>query len=170
MHVFETISKRCSCILMHLIATRWLKHLFALADVGFEIPNRFVVGYALDYNEYFRDLNVSPEFAAAANLVTFWKAVEKKRWKRRRWESKHGKSKRFSPPLWNLNSPNRYPPWLRRFYMQLQRFIRVVCESTFVWKTETSRESLLYYLRTIWFLPSILVAWTSITGKTRSSL
>ncbi|KAM9839266.1 hypoxanthine-guanine phosphoribosyltransferase [Aulostomus maculatus] len=24
--------------------------------VGFEIPNRFVVGYALDYNEYFRDL------------------------------------------------------------------------------------------------------------------
>uniref|UniRef100_A0A3Q3AJD6 Phosphoribosyl transferase domain containing 1b n=1 Tax=Kryptolebias marmoratus TaxID=37003 RepID=A0A3Q3AJD6_KRYMA len=28
-----------------------------LIDVGFEIPNRFVVGYALDYNEYFRDLN-----------------------------------------------------------------------------------------------------------------
>ncbi|GAA6213943.1 phosphoribosyltransferase domain-containing protein 1 isoform X2 [Lates japonicus] len=25
--------------------------------VGFEIPDRFVVGYALDYNEYFRDLN-----------------------------------------------------------------------------------------------------------------
>ncbi|XP_078794797.1 hypoxanthine-guanine phosphoribosyltransferase isoform X1 [Oryzias latipes] len=25
--------------------------------IGFEIPNRFVVGYALDYNEYFRDLN-----------------------------------------------------------------------------------------------------------------
>ncbi|KAM9827591.1 hypoxanthine-guanine phosphoribosyltransferase [Neosynchiropus ocellatus] len=25
--------------------------------VGFEIPNRFVVGYALDYNEHFRDLN-----------------------------------------------------------------------------------------------------------------
>ncbi|XP_033914400.3 hypoxanthine-guanine phosphoribosyltransferase-like [Acipenser ruthenus] len=25
--------------------------------VGFEIPNRYVVGYALDYNEYFRDLN-----------------------------------------------------------------------------------------------------------------
>jgi hypoxanthine phosphoribosyltransferase len=24
---------------------------------GFEIPNSFVVGYALDYNEYFRDLN-----------------------------------------------------------------------------------------------------------------
>ena len=29
-------------------------------DAGFEIPNEFVVGYALDYNEYFRDLNVSP--------------------------------------------------------------------------------------------------------------
>ncbi|XP_031409727.1 phosphoribosyltransferase domain-containing protein 1-like isoform X2 [Meleagris gallopavo] len=24
---------------------------------GFEIPDLFVVGYALDYNEYFRDLN-----------------------------------------------------------------------------------------------------------------
>lgn len=30
-----------------------------ISDVGFEIPDRFVVGYALDYNEYFRDLNVS---------------------------------------------------------------------------------------------------------------
>uniref|UniRef100_A0A3Q3B9P5 Hypoxanthine phosphoribosyltransferase n=1 Tax=Kryptolebias marmoratus TaxID=37003 RepID=A0A3Q3B9P5_KRYMA len=40
--------------------------------VGFEIPNLFVVGYALDYNEYFRDLNVSPEFAVgAARSVTF---------------------------------------------------------------------------------------------------
>ena len=28
-------------------------------DIGFEVPNHFVVGYALDYNEYFRDLNVS---------------------------------------------------------------------------------------------------------------
>lgn len=37
---------------------------FAPTDVGFEIPNRFVVGYALDYNEYFRDLNVSPDSAA----------------------------------------------------------------------------------------------------------
>ncbi|MGH0186913.1 UNVERIFIED_CONTAM: hypothetical protein FKN15_022761 [Acipenser sinensis] len=27
--------------------------------VGFEVPDKFLVGYALDYNEYFRDLNVS---------------------------------------------------------------------------------------------------------------
>ena len=25
--------------------------------VGFEIPNKYLVGYALDYNEYFRDLS-----------------------------------------------------------------------------------------------------------------
>lgn len=30
-----------------------------MLDYGFEIPDLFVVGYALDYNEYFRDLNVS---------------------------------------------------------------------------------------------------------------
>ena len=24
--------------------------------VAFEVPNRFVVGYALDYNEHFRDM------------------------------------------------------------------------------------------------------------------
>ncbi|XP_028419157.1 hypoxanthine-guanine phosphoribosyltransferase-like isoform X2 [Dendronephthya gigantea] len=27
--------------------------------IGFEIPNHFVVGYAIDYNEYFRDLSVA---------------------------------------------------------------------------------------------------------------
>lgn len=66
-----------------LILTPLCKHLFTFADVGFEIPNRFVVGYALDYNEYFRDLNVSPEVVAAANLMNFWRAVENRRWKRR---------------------------------------------------------------------------------------
>ncbi|KAK0149256.1 Hypoxanthine-guanine phosphoribosyltransferase [Merluccius polli] len=29
------------------------------SDIGFEVPDDFLVGYALDYNEYFRDLNVS---------------------------------------------------------------------------------------------------------------
>lgn len=33
--------------------------LYLNTDYGFEIPDLFVVGYALDYNEYFRDLNVS---------------------------------------------------------------------------------------------------------------
>uniref|UniRef100_A0A8B9BZJ5 Hypoxanthine phosphoribosyltransferase n=1 Tax=Anser brachyrhynchus TaxID=132585 RepID=A0A8B9BZJ5_9AVES len=32
--------------------------------IGFEIPDKFVVGYALDYNEYFRDLNVSTQKGA----------------------------------------------------------------------------------------------------------
>lgn len=45
---------------------------FLPADVGFEIPNRFVVGYALDYNEYFRDLNVSTD--AGAHGATFRRA------------------------------------------------------------------------------------------------
>ncbi|KAM8983186.1 hypoxanthine-guanine phosphoribosyltransferase-like isoform 1-T1 [Ara ararauna] len=33
--------------------------------IGFEIPDKFVVGYALDYNEYFRDLNVSTYMCAS---------------------------------------------------------------------------------------------------------
>ncbi|XP_048861923.1 hypoxanthine-guanine phosphoribosyltransferase [Brienomyrus brachyistius] len=36
--------------------------------VGFEIPNRFVVGYALDYNEYFRDLNHICVISEAAKI------------------------------------------------------------------------------------------------------
>lgn len=32
---------------------------FFLTDFGFEVPDKFLVGYALDYNEYFRDLSVS---------------------------------------------------------------------------------------------------------------
>lgn len=30
-----------------------------ISDIGFEVPDSFLVGYALDYNEYFRDLSVS---------------------------------------------------------------------------------------------------------------
>lgn len=32
---------------------------FLFSDIGFEVPDAFLVGYALDYNEYFRDLSVS---------------------------------------------------------------------------------------------------------------
>ncbi|XP_071961727.1 hypoxanthine-guanine phosphoribosyltransferase-like [Antedon mediterranea] len=33
------------------------KNEYRPAYIGFEVPDKFVVGYALDYNEYFRDLN-----------------------------------------------------------------------------------------------------------------
>lgn len=35
---------------------------FLISDTGFEVPDAFLVGYALDYNEYFRDLSVSDLF------------------------------------------------------------------------------------------------------------
>jgi len=47
-------------------------YLFFSADVGFVIPNLFVVGYALDYNEYFRDLNVRLR-PFLLNSMTFWR-------------------------------------------------------------------------------------------------
>lgn len=40
-----------------LLVKRVAQNSFLPDYVGFEIPDRFVVGYALDYNEYFRDLN-----------------------------------------------------------------------------------------------------------------
>ena len=50
--------------------------------MGFEIPNRFVVGYALDYNEYFRDLDVS--YVASSFIVPICShddsIVEKRNW------------------------------------------------------------------------------------------
>jgi len=43
-----------------------------ITDIGFEIPDKFVVGYALDYNEYFRDLNVSTYMCASTvTYMTF---------------------------------------------------------------------------------------------------
>ena len=42
-----------------------------LIDIGFEVPDIFVVGYALDYNEYFRDLNVSRSASFLSYLYTF---------------------------------------------------------------------------------------------------
>eukprot|EP01134_Creolimax_fragrantissima_P005812 CFRG5812T1 len=37
--------------------------------VGFEIPDEFVVGYCLDYNEYFRDLDTSAEQSMQRNRI-----------------------------------------------------------------------------------------------------
>ena len=37
----------------------WSDGAVCFSDTGFEVPDEFLVGYALDYNEYFRDLNVS---------------------------------------------------------------------------------------------------------------
>lgn len=87
---------------------------FALTDIGFEIPNRFVVGYALDYNEYFRDLNVSM-----------------KRFRERR--ERHGRGegtrwiKEMLPTSWNPNSPGRCPPSLRRLEMKQTAQIFSLC-------------------------------------------
>lgn len=36
-----------------------------ISDIGFEVPDAFLVGYALDYNEYFRDLSVSDLFTTS---------------------------------------------------------------------------------------------------------
>lgn len=36
-----------------------IKFISVFLDCGFEVPDKFVVGYAIDYNEYFRDLDVS---------------------------------------------------------------------------------------------------------------
>uniref|UniRef100_A0A3B4YLR4 Hypoxanthine phosphoribosyltransferase n=1 Tax=Seriola lalandi dorsalis TaxID=1841481 RepID=A0A3B4YLR4_SERLL len=38
--------------------------------VGFEVPDKFVVGYALDYNEYFRDLNVKAYKSMVIRICT----------------------------------------------------------------------------------------------------
>ncbi|KAJ6666082.1 hypothetical protein lerEdw1_000986 [Lerista edwardsae] len=38
--------------------------------IGFEIPDTFVVGYALDYNEYFRDLNVDDDLEIVGHQDT----------------------------------------------------------------------------------------------------
>lgn len=56
-------------------------HVFLFKDVGFVIPNRFVVGYALDYNEYFRDLNVR----ALITSVLLSSTVLKLSWPFRAW-------------------------------------------------------------------------------------
>lgn len=43
-----------------------------ISDIGFEVPDAFLVGYALDYNEYFRDLSVSVTLLLQKLHVTEW--------------------------------------------------------------------------------------------------
>lgn len=45
--------------------------LFFFLDIGFEVPDAFLVGYALDYNEYFRDLSVSLTTSAVSSLKIY---------------------------------------------------------------------------------------------------
>ena len=52
------------------------------ADVGFEVPDVFVVGYALDYNEYFRDLNVSVPTRVSFTHAILYITVEVSWWMR----------------------------------------------------------------------------------------
>nr|XP_015208914.1 PREDICTED: phosphoribosyltransferase domain-containing protein 1 [Lepisosteus oculatus] len=49
---------KCHCYCFSLLVKRVPNEGGCRPDyVGFEIPNHFIVGYALDYNEHFRDLN-----------------------------------------------------------------------------------------------------------------
>lgn len=41
-----------------LLSANYVGFCLSFADVGFSVPDHFLVGYALDYNEYFRDLSV----------------------------------------------------------------------------------------------------------------
>ena len=50
---YEPKSVKVACLLRKRTP---LSDGYAPHFVGFEIPDKFVVGYALDYNEYFRDL------------------------------------------------------------------------------------------------------------------
>lgn len=55
-----------NCVFKSYLQNSSIKKLYFVPDIGFEIPDKFVVGYALDYNEYFRDLNVSTYMCASA--------------------------------------------------------------------------------------------------------
>lgn len=47
----------------------FFSHRFSVV-VGFEVPNRFIVGYAIDYNDFFRDIPVS-KYNFINGLLTF---------------------------------------------------------------------------------------------------
>lgn len=55
--IFGLWLERMSSLLSLLVKRTPRSDGFRPDYAGFEIPNLFVVGYALDYNEYFRDLN-----------------------------------------------------------------------------------------------------------------
>ena len=43
--------------LFHKRNTKNLVHNFFADYIGFVIPDEFIIGYGMDYNEYYRDLN-----------------------------------------------------------------------------------------------------------------
>lgn len=56
LNTLETYKPRSIRVASLLVKRTPLSCGFRPNYTGFEIPNHFVIGYALDYNEYFRDL------------------------------------------------------------------------------------------------------------------
>lgn len=101
-HIFLTVCIRVSFTARGwTLWNYWSCFLVVIPDVGFEIPDRFVVGYALDYNEYFRDLNVSP--------VTFWSQKSSLLWEELR--------SRVSCPTWLFWTLTRLSLSLSLFFL-----------------------------------------------------
>ena len=48
----------CTVLICYSISNNFSLTILKFVDCGFEIPDKFVVGYALDFNERFRDLHV----------------------------------------------------------------------------------------------------------------
>ena len=62
---YKACSSRVACLL-HKRNVENMKYNYFCDYIGFNIPNRFVLGYGMDYNELFRDLRhicVISEFA-----------------------------------------------------------------------------------------------------------
>ena len=58
MPAFCESEARCilECIINYLLVYFTQVQCYVPDYVGFEVPNKLLVGYALDFNEYFRDL------------------------------------------------------------------------------------------------------------------
>ena len=52
----------------------YLNYFLSNQVVGFDVPDRFVIGYGLDYNEVFRDMDVSAWFLFEFTyiVIDFW--------------------------------------------------------------------------------------------------